>query len=66
MLFWVFFFVFVVTCFVHNVSATVSYDRKELLDIITVIIHLVLDKDFDFNESDMKDFNSGTRRGPNQ
>ena len=30
-----------VTYFVHNVSATVSYDRKEFLDIRTAITHLV-------------------------
>ncbi|KAK6328708.1 hypothetical protein J4Q44_G00006860 [Coregonus suidteri] len=34
---------------------TISYDRKELLDIRTAITHLVLDKDFFFNESDAKD-----------
>jgi hypothetical protein len=32
--------------FVHNVSATVSYGRKELLDIRTAITHLGLDKSF--------------------
>ena len=44
-----------VTYFVHNISATVSYDRKELLDIRTAIIHLVLEEDFFFNESEAKD-----------
>ena len=39
------------TYFVYNVDATVSYDRKELLDIQTAITHLKLDKD----ESDTKD-----------
>ena len=34
---------------------TVSYDRKELLDIRTSITHLVLDEDFFFSESDAKD-----------
>ena len=44
------------TYFLHNVSATVSYDpRKELLDIRTAITHLVLDKDFFFKESDASD-----------
>jgi hypothetical protein len=43
------------TYFVHNVAATVSYDRKELLGIRTAIAHLELDKDFYFNESDAKD-----------
>jgi hypothetical protein len=43
-----------VTYFVYNVDATVSYDRKELL-IRTAIIHLKLDEDFFFNESDRKD-----------
>jgi hypothetical protein len=36
-------------------SATVSYDRKELLDIRTAITHLELDKDFFFKESEAKD-----------
>ena len=40
------FFTLFVTYFVHNVSATVSYDRKELLNIRAVNTHLVLDKDF--------------------
>lgn len=31
------FFALFVTYFVHTVSATVSYDRKELLDIRTAI-----------------------------
>ena len=36
---WVLFTLFV-TCFVHNVSATVSYGKKYLLDIRTQITHL--------------------------
>ena len=36
-------FAFFITCFVHNIAATVSYDRKELLDIRTAITHLRLD-----------------------
>jgi hypothetical protein len=44
-----------VTCFEHNVSATVSYDQKDLLDIRTAITHPVLDEYFFFNESDGKD-----------
>ena len=44
-----------ITYFLHNVDATISYDRKELLDIRTAITHLELDKDFFFNESDAKD-----------
>jgi hypothetical protein len=43
------------TYFVHNVSATISYDRKELLDIRTAITHLELDEDLFFNESNVKD-----------
>ena len=39
-------FALFVTYFVHNVSATVSYDQKELLNIRTAITHLTLDKDF--------------------
>jgi hypothetical protein len=38
------FFALIETYFVHNVAATVSYDRKELLDIRTAITHLELDK----------------------
>ena len=48
-------FVLFVTYFVHNVSSIVSYDRKELLDIRTVITNPVLDKYFSFNELDVKD-----------
>ena len=49
------FFALFVTHFVHKVAATVSCDRKELLDIRTAITHLELDRDFFFNESDAKD-----------
>ena len=45
------FFAIFVNHFVHNVSATVSYGRKELLDIRTAITHLGLDKDF-FNKGE--------------
>lgn len=38
------FFALFVTYFVHNVDATISYDRKEILDIRTAITHLELDK----------------------
>lgn len=34
---------------------TVSYDRKELLDIKTAITNLDLYEDFYFNESEVKD-----------
>ena len=40
------FFALFVTYFVHNVSATVSTAKKELLDIRTAITHLGLDEDF--------------------
>jgi hypothetical protein len=56
--------VFFVTYFVHNVSATVSYDRKELLDIRTAITHLIHTNIVLFNESDAKDL-LHTRQGPN-
>jgi hypothetical protein len=46
----------------HNVSATVSYDQKELLGIRTAITHLVLDKYFFFNESELL---QTMRQGPN-
>ena len=42
------FFTLFVTYFVHNVAATISYDQKELLDIITAITHLEFDKSFFF------------------
>jgi hypothetical protein len=54
MLFYSFFFRFV-TCFLHNVAATVSYDRKGLLDIRIVITHLKLDEELFFNESGGRD-----------
>jgi hypothetical protein len=49
------FFALFVTYFVHNVAATVFYDRKERLDIRTAITHLELEEDFFFHESDGKD-----------
>ena len=48
------FFALFVTCFVHNVATTISYDRKEFLDIRTGITHLKLDEEFFFNESDAR------------
>ena len=54
MLFCLFFLLFV-TCFVHNVAATISYDRKELQDIRTAIAHLKLYEDLFFSESDGRD-----------
>ena len=54
------------TYFVHNVDATISYDRKELPDIRTAITHLELDEDIFFNESEAKDIsNVAPRQGPN-
>ena len=53
--YYVVFFTLFVTYFVHNVSATLSYDKKELLDIRTAITHLGLDKDFYFNKQDAQD-----------
>ena len=44
-----------VTYFEHNVSANISYSKKELLDIRTAITHLGLDKDFFFNKQDAHD-----------
>ena len=43
-IFCVFCFALFVTYFVHNVAATVSYTRKDLLDIRTVFTHLELDE----------------------
>jgi hypothetical protein len=48
----VFFSVLFVNYFVHNVSATISYGKKKLLDIRTAITHLGLDKDFFYNKDD--------------
>jgi hypothetical protein len=48
-------FTLFVTYFVHNVSATFSYGKKELLDIRTAITHLGLDKYFFFNKQDAQD-----------
>jgi hypothetical protein len=48
----------------RNVAATVYYERKELLDIRTVIAHLKLDEEF-FNESDGTGYTTtDTRPGP--
>ena len=49
------FFALFVTYFLHNVTATFSYDRKDILDIRTVITHFELDQDFFFNKSASKD-----------
>ena len=38
-----------------NVATTLSYDRKELLEIRTAIPHLELDKEFLFNKLDERD-----------
>jgi hypothetical protein len=40
------FFTLFLTYFVHNVSATVCYDRKELVDIRTAFTHPILDEYF--------------------
>ena len=44
--YYVVFFVLFVTYLVHNVSATVSYSKKKILNIRTAITHLGIDKDF--------------------
>ena len=46
-----FYFGLILTVFVHDVSAIVSYDRKELMSIRTAITDLDLDEYFYFNES---------------
>ena len=56
------FFALFATCFVHNVAATVSYDRKELQDIW--ITHLKLDKEFFFNEPNTRDILRTTDTAP--
>jgi hypothetical protein len=43
------FFALILTFFVHNVSAIVSYDWKDLLDIRTMITNLDLEQDFQQN-----------------
>ena len=50
----IFSFALFISHFVHNV-AVISYDRKELLDIRTVITYLELEEAFSFNESDEMD-----------
>ena len=55
MLFLVFFHIVCNLFCLHTVSAIISYDRKELLDIRIAITHLKLDKYFLFNESNAKD-----------
>ena len=49
------FFPLFLTYFVHNVSATVSYDRNKLLEIRTAITHLTLKDHFFFNELGERD-----------
>jgi hypothetical protein len=44
-----------VTYFVLNVAATISYERKELLDIRTANTYIELDEEFFFNEPDERD-----------
>ena len=46
-----------------NVSATVPYGKKELLDNRPAITHLGLDKDFFFNKQDAQDILRTTRQG---
>jgi hypothetical protein len=55
-----------VTYFVHNVAATVSYGRKELLDIRTVITHLEMDKYYYhlFLRVGQEGYTPNTRAGP--
>jgi hypothetical protein len=52
-----------VNYFVHNVSATVSYYNKELLDVRTAITHLGLDKDFFLQQAGRTGCASDTRHG---
>jgi hypothetical protein len=59
------FFALLATYFVHNVSATVSYGKKELLDIRTAITHLGLDKDFFLQQAGGTGCTSDTRQGQN-
>ena len=56
------FFALFVNHFVHNVADTISYDRKELLDIRTAITHLKLDKKKVYLTSWMRGIYS--RQGP--
>ena len=56
--FYVHVFALFVTYFVHNVTATVSYDQKELLDIRTAVTHHRLAESFfSFNETDNPNVN---------
>ena len=49
------FFALILTSFVQNVSAIVSYHQKYLLDIRTAITNLDLDEDVYFNELEAQD-----------
>jgi hypothetical protein len=57
------FFTLFVTNFVHNVSATVSYVKKKLLDIRSAITHLGLDKDLFLQQERRTGCTSDTRQG---
>ena len=57
-----FFFALFVTYFVHNVSATIFYGKKELLDIRTAITHLGLDKDFFLQQAGRTGHSPNTRQ----
>ena len=60
--YFMFFFVLILTYFVDYVSAIVSYDQKQLLDIRTAITNLNLDKGF---ESEAQDILLTPDNGPN-
>ena len=57
------FFALFVPYFLHNVSATVSYGRKELLDIRTAITHLGLDHDCFFQQAGRTGHSPNIRQG---
>ena len=60
------FFTLFVTYFVHNVSAIVSYDRKDLLDIRTAITHPILSDTKDLLQTPDKALISVIRRRKRQ
>ena len=57
------FFALFITYFEDNVSATVSYGKKELLDIRTAITHLGLDKDFFLQQGGRTGHSPNTQQG---
>jgi hypothetical protein len=63
MCYYMIFFARFVTYFVHNVSSTIFYGKKELLDIRIRITHLGLDKYFFLQQAGRTGYTANTRQG---